>query len=1188
MKRSARLKKRLLLFFLIPMFLLAAVLGVFWFFIHYRFKDSIKYLVDRESKGRYAFDASDASFSFWKGTIVVKGGALYCRDTTGLDMWCNMNTPELYFSLASWKALLLDKKLIVDSLAIIDPKIDFHVRNIKAQQPHSEFHAADFMQFMQNTLLHLNVHAFALQGASFTYQGPAGSEPLHGDHIDLVVSNFARFNNGDSHLLGSDHLFLSLGRQHWAFPAARQLIDFAQLTFDSRGQRFELDSFFLRQKIARGELRLQADRFFFNSSHFPAIYQQDQLLRLLLDTLVCVNPVLSIPEDPQQPGGKDSISKTIHENLFGRIDVHFVDVIDGHIHVQKKNGLADNASTRKANLRIYNLQIDPARATPLTSDSIRMNLKNIEFLTRDSLYALSTGEFSLSGKDALFSQVQYRPTRPDPEKEVVFTAPSLSLKNISLPDLLRKHLKASGAELLQPRIIMADNKKEDTVDTRRRMATDAKKIALFYRTLHNVRELIDAPDFIMTDGSARYTHTGQTPATMDITGLNAHILLNKFFISDSLVDIKHAIPLWRIAKLDLVTRGLHLQVEQYAFNGAARYSGAQRFGITAENGLQLQGQQIFWDVLDWDRYQKTHEIWIDSLHIGSLVLHAPASGPRPHSAAPLPPIHIDILDVTSLAFDKPSPYGGLQLAADRLRIAGIRSAGHTFVWDHASAALHDISFKSNRASATIQQIVFDSDKGAEAKNARLDLAGKADSTHVSLPHITIGAIIHSTDPALLTTTSLTSPDAVFSYAKANLHVAGRLTLNAGPITFFPLRFTGVDLSWKETGLKYTTDTTALSITHLTGAFHDPAFVLPSKDPNVLPAAAFDWRPWLSRITINQAAVRYSGKTITADAGNLSWTGNTLRIADFRVLPKATREETFRKARWQGDYITLKGNMVTLSGLRLPGDQKHISPEIGKITLDRVSVEASRDKHIPFRHGIEKLMPAKLIASLPLSIRVDTVFLIDDNVLYNELSVATNRWSSIPITGINGYVRQLKSRDNKKDTLTIDAFGRLFDGHIRRFSYGESYGDSLSAFTAKSAFSSLDLTRLSVVSIPAAAVSITGHVDTIWSVWKGNRYAAYGTMDLYYDRLRVKVLNKKDSTHRGFVPALETWAARLILPARNKKTSMIFFERDREKFVFNYWVKTQGSGILSTLVRKKNEQYRKLYAQRYRQYSLPPE
>jgi hypothetical protein len=83
-----------------------------------------------------------------------------------------------------------------------------------------------------------------------------------------------------------------------------------------------------------------------------------------------------------------------------------------------------------------------------------------------------------------------------------------------------------------------------------------------------------------------------------------------------------------------------------------------------------------------------------------------------------------------------------------------------------------------------------------------------------------------------------------------------------------------------------------------------------------------------------------------------------------------------------------------------------------------------------------------------------------------------------------------------------------------------------------------------------------------------------------------VLNKKDSVHRGIVPAFETWAARLLLRNKNTKTSLIYFERDREKFVFNYWVKAQGSGVLSTLLRIKNEQYRKAFEQKYREYKLP--
>jgi len=70
------------------------------------------------------------------------------------------------------------------------------------------------------------------------------------------------------------------------------------------------------------------------------------------------------------------------------------------------------------------------------------------------------------------------------------------------------------------------------------------------------------------------------------------------------------------------------------------------------------------------------------------------------------------------------------------------------------------------------------------------------------------------------------------------------------------------------------------------------------------------------------------------------------------------------------------------------------------------------------------------------------------------------------------------------------------------------------------------------------------------------------------------LDKKDSTKRGFLAAMETWGANIILPDRRQRSSAIFFERDREKFVFNYWIKAQTSGILSTVGIKRSTTYMK--------------
>jgi len=230
---------------------------------------------------------------------------------------------------------------------------------------------------------------------------------------------------------------------------------------------------------------------------------------------------------------------------------------------------------------------------------------------------------------------------------------------------------------------------------------------------------------------------------------------------------------------------------------------------------------------------------------------------------------------------------------------------------------------------------------------------------------------------------------------------------------------------------------------------------------------------------------------------------------------------------------------------------------------------------------------KLIDAIRLPFRVDTISLRGCSVRYNELSAATGKWSSIPVEAINGNIIDFRNWNNRGDTLRVFATALFFDGHIRRFSYKESYGDPLSGFSASSYLSDLDLTRFSAVSIPAAAVSITGgHADTVFSQWDGNKYATYGTMHFYYDNLKIKVLNKDDINKGGLMPALKTWVVNLILPDKSKKASAIFMERDREKFVFNYWVKAQTSGLLSTLGVKRSAKYRKAYRKKYKQYSLP--
>lgn len=1223
------MKKRLFLLVILPVVSLVVTGGVVYFFLVYRLKDSINFIINKESGGRYAFDASEASLSIWSKHLSLKNSVLYCKDSVGAGAYYKVRIPGIYFSITSWRQLLFHKKLIVDSLAITQPDIYISVRPPDVHKAPVNFQAVDILTYLEKALSHFNVHKFSLKDAAFTYQRTGVFAPLHGDHINLAVSNFAMVNNEDSHLLGSDKISVLLGRQHWVLPDGRHEISFHKMTFDSKGQRFEMDSFYFRQKADTGvgEIRLYADKFFFNSRHLPAIYQKDQLL---LDTLICVGPVLTIPAcaDADRKNTVDTLGKPrFRGNLFKWINVGFIAVTDGQLLLQNKDGITQNTATRKANLRIYNLGVDPAKDPSVSTDSILLNLKNIEFVTPDSLYRLSIDEFAFLKNNAIFRNAQFGPARPQ-DKQVTFTAPSLLLKDISIVDLMQRRLKASGAELRQPRIIMSD---------RQPSPPSAKKLALFYQTLHNVRELIDTRDLYITDGALSFRRSGAVPnINADVEHFDLHILLNKLFISDSLADIKHAISFLRVGGFGLVSNGTTIQANDLTFDGTHAHSQGRQLEIRTADGLVLKGEGVSWDFFDWDLFQQNKSIQIDAVHAGRLSVHKgiPSAGPRDaQQPGLLPVINIGRLTVNEILFDGSMPNSWLHFTITDLQADSFRtvqqspaqpgessSPGHSpsghFAWSRLKMNGSHFGIEGKKGSVGIQRVNFDSNKEMVIKGLEFD--SRSDTGHIklSVPQLRLNVALHSSDLSRLTIASLVSDDMNFAFSLAkdtvlvttvgairadNIHwqkdgiqydmarldlrntraAKGHLQLQ---IPTSSLQLSGGHLTnllfiWNDAALKYNKDSVALTVNGLSGSFKKDAFRL-------APGTTLTWQQGITGVTITKGDLHYKGKRITADAGDYSWDprDRMLRIKNFSVLPNAGREETFSKAQWQKDYIVIRGGLLTLAGIRW-GHDSLLS--VDKLMLDGINLEASRDKRMPFRHGIEKLMPTRLINTIPFPVQVDSIHVRNSHVTYNELSVLTQQWSSIPIQDINGYLVHIGNRDNLQDTLGLLVTARLFDGRIRHFAYKEFYGDSLSAFSASSYFSPLDLTQFSRVSVPAAAVRvIRGHADTVYSSWTGNKYATYGTMNFYYSHLRVQVLNKKDIHKGGLLPALETWLANLILPARRQQSSAIFVQRDREKFVFNYWVKAQASGVLTTVGIKKSKKYRKLYQQTYKQYYLP--
>lgn len=103
---------------------------------------------------------------------------------------------------------------------------------------------------------------------------------------------------------------------------------------------------------------------------------------------------------------------------------------------------------------------------------------------------------------------------------------------------------------------------------------------------------------------------------------------------------------------------------------------------------------------------------------------------------------------------------------------------------------------------------------------------------------------------------------------------------------------------------------------------------------------------------------------------------------------------------------------------------------------------------------------------------------------------------------------------------------------------------------------------------------------------GNKYASTGEINFRYRDLRIRLLNKEDTLKKSIILSLETLLANGLVKSKNKKQARMFFMRDREKFVFNYWVKTLFSGLATSAGVKRNSKYKRMYKDAVEKYSLP--
>lgn len=249
-------------------------------------------------------------------------------------------------------------------------------------------------------------------------------------------------------------------------------------------------------------------------------------------------------------------------------------------------------------------------------------------------------------------------------------------------------------------------------------------------------------------------------------------------------------------------------------------------------------------------------------------------------------------------------------------------------------------------------------------------------------------------------------------------------------------------------------------------------------------------------------------------------------------------------------------------------------EIGELDLD-----VFRDKRKEFRHVIRPAFQ-DVIYNYPGQLNIDSMSIVRGKIIYKEHAEDANQPGWISFEETNAQIYKISNdtvykTDNAWFELKANAMlmgkgeldlllkARLFDRQNTFSVYGTLYqmeGRELNPMIEKNAFFFVS----------------SGAIEKMSFNFTADNARSTGDMTLLYKDLNLAVKNKRTDDTTAIVERVVSILANIKvmdsnpLPGEEVRVGVIEYERDPEKFLFNYCVKSILSGIKTSVAKSPKE------------------
>lgn len=310
---------------------------------------------------------------------------------------------------------------------------------------------------------------------------------------------------------------------------------------------------------------------------------------------------------------------------------------------------------------------------------------------------------------------------------------------------------------------------------------------------------------------------------------------------------------------------------------------------------------------------------------------------------------------------------------------------------------------------------------------------------------------------------------------------------------------------------------------------------------------------------------------------ISTANQQIRLDSLLLIPLYDKYEFAHKRGEQCSRINLSVPHIQVNGWKW---EKLFQKSLYATSLHISSFDlfAFKDKRLPFLRTEVVPLPMQSFTQVKWPLRVDSVVIHTAEINIETFPEDGINSGTVTFNNVQATLTGLKNQWTKDDPkfAVMRASGLLMNsGEINAEFQFPLDGSTL--YTTQGSISRMQLPVLNDLLGNMVNLRISsGYLQDMSFKFRYNEYTSHGSLDMAYQDLRILGLDKnKSSTHE-----LKTLLIRLFTSPNKSKSEplsravgVIDIERNRQKFIFNVWLKSILNGMQSSMIGNKKPSQR---------------